>query len=331
MIRTYTNEKTGENVVVMLLYGLAQLLSSHTPTVCYPAAGFKGVPPSRDVEIPIPESTAKALFREEHFVKYAAGTASTSRSIIRSATPGEWRSDMQSRWKSFRYHPGMFKIQVQRQETADSKANEKIVEEFSGEDRRGDRQASRLPTGEPTGLDAPSFLRDDAPGLSAGLSDPPRSAQATRSPVQASGGVLELVGPRVEEAADETARTRRRRPDDPDDQHDEQRRNEIDCQGDLEQSVSVVRGRGAFCMALLSKNAGLSGPGSRGRVDRWGLDGSSRWVLVPIPAKELSLLAPSTYGTKQEYGDHQILGRDQARGHVTCMGPRPSSSGSKSS
>ena len=39
---------------------------------------------------------------------------------------------MRSRWKSFRYHPGMFKVQVQRQGTADNTADEKVVEEFLG-------------------------------------------------------------------------------------------------------------------------------------------------------------------------------------------------------
>ena len=39
-----------------------------------------------------------------------------------------------------------------------------------------------------------------------------------------------------------------------------------------------------------------------------GAEGSSRLFLVPIPAKELSLLAPSTYGTKQEYVARQDPG-----------------------
>jgi hypothetical protein len=132
IIRTYTHEKTGENVVVMLLYGLSQLLSSHTPTVCYPAAGFKAVPPSRNVEIPIPGSTDKALFREEHFVKHAAGAALYQQVYHSFRNAGQWSSDIQSRWRSFRHYPGMFKIQVQRQESTGSKTEKEAVEEFLG-------------------------------------------------------------------------------------------------------------------------------------------------------------------------------------------------------
>src|SRR5262245_27212472 len=37
LIRTYLNQTSGETVVVMVLYGLAELISTHTPAVCYPA------------------------------------------------------------------------------------------------------------------------------------------------------------------------------------------------------------------------------------------------------------------------------------------------------
>ena len=79
-----------------------------------------------------PGSTDKALFLEEHFVKHAAGSAIYQQVYHSFRNAGQWRSDIQSRWKSFRHHPAMFKIQVQRQETADSKANEKYVEELLG-------------------------------------------------------------------------------------------------------------------------------------------------------------------------------------------------------
>jgi hypothetical protein len=132
VIRTYTNEKSGESVVIMLLYGLAQLLCVHTPSVCYPAAGFKNVPPSQVVDIPIPESTAKAWFREEHFVKYTAGVGIHEQVYHSFRNAGEWRIDMQTRWKSFRHNPGMFKVQVQRRAGADGKTDDARVEEFLG-------------------------------------------------------------------------------------------------------------------------------------------------------------------------------------------------------
>ena len=136
VIRTYTNEKSGENVVVMILYGLAQLISTHTPTVCYPAAGFKDVPPARDVEIPIPGSTAKARFREERFVKIAAGAAIHQQVYHSFRNSGQWTSDMRSRWKAFRYNPGMFKVQLQRQDTAGTTTDNTGVEELLGGSRK---------------------------------------------------------------------------------------------------------------------------------------------------------------------------------------------------
>lgn len=149
VIRTYTNGRTGENVVVMLLYGLAQLLSSHTPTVCYPAAGFRPVPPPHDVEIAIPGSTAKALFREEHFAKNIAGVAIYEQVYHSFRNAGEWTSNMQPRWKSFRYHPGMFKVQVQRRTSADKQASNVGVEELLG--RIAQEIDVRLASGKATG------------------------------------------------------------------------------------------------------------------------------------------------------------------------------------
>jgi hypothetical protein len=130
LLRTYLNRTSGESVVVLILYGLAELISAHTPEVCYPSAGFKNVPPTRDFDIPIPESTEKASFREELFVKYSAGAAIHERVYHSFRNAGQWAPDMQSRWKAFRYHPGMFKIQVQRRDGGDARKVDAEVEAF---------------------------------------------------------------------------------------------------------------------------------------------------------------------------------------------------------
>jgi len=132
IIRTYTNERTGESVVVMVLYGLAQLICSHTPAVCYPAAGFKSVPPTRVVDISVPESAAKVPFREDYFVKYGGGAAIHEQVYHSFRNAGEWGPDMQSRWKSFRYNPGMFKVQIQRRDAGDVKKDDSGLEAFLG-------------------------------------------------------------------------------------------------------------------------------------------------------------------------------------------------------
>jgi hypothetical protein len=149
VIRTYSNERTGESVVVMILYGLAQLISAHTPAVCYPSAGFKNVPPTRVVDVPVPGPTSKVRFREDYFVKYAGGSAVHEHVYHSFRNAGEWGPDMQSRWKSFRHNPGMFKVQIQRRDSGEAKQDDsgalvflgKIVEEI---DRR---QAASKPSG----------------------------------------------------------------------------------------------------------------------------------------------------------------------------------------
>jgi hypothetical protein len=131
LIRTYLNRPSGESVEIMILYGLAELISAHTPEVCYPSsAGFKNVPPRRDFDVPIPESTEKASFREELFVKYSAGAAIHERVYHSFRNAGQWTPDMQSRWKAFRYHPGMFKIQVARRDSGDARRGDAEVEAF---------------------------------------------------------------------------------------------------------------------------------------------------------------------------------------------------------
>jgi hypothetical protein len=132
LIRTYVNEKNGERVVVMVLYGLAYLVWPHTPAACYPAAGFKSVPPSREVEIDVPETTAKARFREENFARYKTGAGIYQQVYYSFRNADEWGLNMEKRWKSFRYHPGMFKVQLQCQVAAVGMADNGSLEEFLG-------------------------------------------------------------------------------------------------------------------------------------------------------------------------------------------------------
>jgi len=132
LIRTYVNGKNGEQVSVMILYGLAYLVWPHTPDACYPAAGFKSVPPLRDVDIDVPETTIKARFREQNFAKYQTGAGIYQQVYYSLRNAGEWGLNLENRWKSFRYNPGMFKVQVQRQVVAVGKAENNSLEELLG-------------------------------------------------------------------------------------------------------------------------------------------------------------------------------------------------------
>ena len=116
--RIYVDEKTGQTAVVMILYGLAEVVWPHAPEVCYPSQGFAPVvSPSRDQDflISVPDSATKALFREQHFRKTRAGQVDYRIVYHSFLNAGQWGFDVAKNWKLFRYHPGMFKVQVQRQ------------------------------------------------------------------------------------------------------------------------------------------------------------------------------------------------------------------------
>ncbi len=116
MMRAYTNPQTGETVSVMILYGLAQRVFGHNPEICYPAAGYQANPsPEKDVTIATPDGKVKALFYKQQFSKRKSGIGIEQEVYHSYRNAGLWQPDMAKNWKAFRYHPGMFKVQVQRQ------------------------------------------------------------------------------------------------------------------------------------------------------------------------------------------------------------------------
>ena len=132
IIRTYVDERSGQSASVMVLYGLANVVWAHTPDACYPATGFRAVSPSRDkdLEIRIPEKATPAQFRLQHFVKSKAGQTDYREVCYSFRNAGQWAPDMGKNWKSFRYHPGMFKVQVQCQASSSAKIDESAIKEL---------------------------------------------------------------------------------------------------------------------------------------------------------------------------------------------------------
>jgi len=138
LIRTYVDEKSGESAVVMIIYGLAYRVWPHVPDACYPASGFKSVPPLDDIDIQIPGTANKARFRRQHFVKYKTGQRDYQEVYHSLCNAGEWGIDMAKNWKIFRYHPGMFKVQVQVQGSSSGHESEndsvnQLLEQIVGE------------------------------------------------------------------------------------------------------------------------------------------------------------------------------------------------------
>lgn len=124
-IRTYIDKKTHEKVLVLLLYGSAESVFGHNPEICYPASGYKPIgPPAQDHEFrddsvsPLP-----IRFRSAFFTKTVGAITRYEEVYYTFYHNHEWLTELASRWKSFRYHPGMLKLLLQRETTSLSTEN----------------------------------------------------------------------------------------------------------------------------------------------------------------------------------------------------------------
>jgi hypothetical protein len=113
VIRTYADAK-GDQITVLVLYGPADAVWGHTPDICYPASGFRTLIAPRDVQVPLEDSSRSVTFREGLYAR-PQGEGNGFHEVYYSfLNAGEWRPDMEDRWKRFRSFPGMFKIQIER-------------------------------------------------------------------------------------------------------------------------------------------------------------------------------------------------------------------------
>jgi hypothetical protein len=113
IVRGYRNDATIE-VSTLVLYGLATSVFAHTPDICYRAGGYQQVRAPENLEIPIAGSTKPVKCRAFLFSKKIGGGTEYYEVIDTFLHNGEWLPEVASRWKMFRYHPGMFKIQLER-------------------------------------------------------------------------------------------------------------------------------------------------------------------------------------------------------------------------
>lgn len=113
-VRVYQNVATGEKATVLVLYGPALLVFAHTPEVCYPSVGYKPMVKTNDVTLPGSEGATGPLFRHALYGRSQGGAVQMSDVFHSFRNGGIWSPEMGSRWKQFRYNPGMFKIQVER-------------------------------------------------------------------------------------------------------------------------------------------------------------------------------------------------------------------------
>jgi hypothetical protein len=120
IFRQYEHETSGEKVSVLILYGLARTVFAHTADVCSPSVGFKPDGPSVEHELELQGSGKAANYRVGHYSKKIASVVDSMEIVYSFRHDGEWLGDAADRWKKFRTHPGMFKVQIERHGNRDS-------------------------------------------------------------------------------------------------------------------------------------------------------------------------------------------------------------------
>jgi hypothetical protein len=114
ILREYVNEQGSERVSAMVLYGLADMVFAHAPDVCYPGHGYRVILPPEDVRLSVPGLKQPAVCRAAIYGKKVGPSERYELVYHTFCHDGQWVPELASRWKSFRYHPGAFKIQLQR-------------------------------------------------------------------------------------------------------------------------------------------------------------------------------------------------------------------------
>jgi hypothetical protein len=113
-IQRLYRDANGEQVLVLILYGLGRKVSQHTPDVCYPASGWRLVSDPVDRELKIPDIETPVRFRSAFYTKKLGAIWQYEEVFYTFSHDGQWLPDVGTRWKAFRYVPGVYKIQLQR-------------------------------------------------------------------------------------------------------------------------------------------------------------------------------------------------------------------------
>src|SRR5262249_35354584 len=114
LIRAYRDDTTGDEAEVLVLFGDARAVHAHNPDICLPANGFRLAGDAGDGSLTIPGSNVQARFRKSHFAR-RSGAVSQSYAVVHTYLHNrEWLPEVTDRWKMFRSHPGMFRVQIRR-------------------------------------------------------------------------------------------------------------------------------------------------------------------------------------------------------------------------
>ena len=123
IVRGYREETSGERATALILYGLAAA-SFHTPDICYPAAGYQVVQGPIDRTITVPGVKQPVRYRWAIYTKREGGVNRYEEAYFTFLHHGDWMPDAADRWKMFRYHPGLFKVQISHAVSSMSESGE---------------------------------------------------------------------------------------------------------------------------------------------------------------------------------------------------------------
>ena len=104
-------------MLVLILYGTANSVFGHSPEVCYPANGYQLVMPPADHQFSDSTSPFPMRFRSAFFSKNDGATNRYEEVYYTFRHNEQWLPEVANQWKLFRYHPGMFKVLLQRPTT----------------------------------------------------------------------------------------------------------------------------------------------------------------------------------------------------------------------
>jgi hypothetical protein len=114
IMRTYLDKKSGDKITALALYGQSVKVFGHSPDVCYPAAGYELVKEAVDREMSVPGLKGTIHYRWSIFMKRVNGISHYQETYHTFYFNGEWLADPKDQWKSFRYHPSMYRILIDR-------------------------------------------------------------------------------------------------------------------------------------------------------------------------------------------------------------------------
>lgn len=117
VLRNYIDKKSHETVLALVLYGPADSVFGHSPEICYPASGYQPVMAPVDHQFSDSTSPFRVRFRSAFFAKNVGATNLYEEVYYTFYYNQHWLPEVGNQWKLFRYHPGMFKVLLQRRTT----------------------------------------------------------------------------------------------------------------------------------------------------------------------------------------------------------------------